>query len=100
MHCIQNIVLKKSLSNYVLGIMLLIMIWWMVQMEVSMTQANCLIQDIICILFNNDKIGTLTRIKNSDLYEHGMHLLWTPMKFISKDVQVGQKSTTIFLQGL
>jgi hypothetical protein len=45
-------------------------------------------QEVIWILFNNPKCGQLTRIKNAHLYEHEIHLTWTPIEPISKDIQI------------
>jgi hypothetical protein len=45
-------------------------------------------QEVIWILFNNPKCGQLTRIKNAHLHEYEMHLTWTPIRPISKDIQI------------
>jgi hypothetical protein len=45
-------------------------------------------QEVIWILFNNPKCGQLTRIKNAHLHEHEIHLTWTPIEPISKDIQI------------
>jgi len=52
-------------------------------------------QEVIWILFNNPKCGQLTRIKNAHLYEHEIHLRWTPIEPISKDIQIGSNSSHI-----
>ncbi len=41
------------------------------------------------------KSGQLTRIKNANFYEHKIHLTWTPIEPISKDIQIGSNSTHI-----
>ncbi len=46
-------------------------------------------QEVIWILFTNPKCGQHTRIKNAHLYEHEIHPTWTPIKPISKDIQIG-----------
>jgi len=48
-------------------------------------------QEIIWILFNNPKCGQLTKIRNAHLYEHEIHPTWTPIKPISKKIQIGSK---------
>jgi hypothetical protein len=52
-------------------------------------------QKVIWILFNDPKCGQFTRIKNAYLYEHEIHPTWTPIKPISKDIQVGSNSSYI-----
>jgi len=47
------------------------------------------------ILFINPKCGQLTKIKNAHLYEHEIHLTWTPIEPISKDIQTGSNSPHI-----
>jgi len=46
-------------------------------------------QEVIWILFNNPKCDQLTRIKNAHLYEHEIYPAWTPVKPISKYIQIG-----------
>jgi hypothetical protein len=53
---------------------------------------------VIWILFNNPKCGQLTRIKNAHLYEHEIHLTWTPIEPISKDIQIGSNSFHIIIR--
>jgi hypothetical protein len=43
-------------------------------------------------LFNNIKSGQLTRTKNAHFYEHKIHLMWTPIQPILKDIQIGSNS--------
>jgi len=50
------------------------------------------LEEVIWILFNNPKCGQLTRIRNAHLYEHEIHPTWTPIKPISKDIQIGSNS--------
>jgi len=50
---------------------------------------------VIWILFNNPKCGQLTKIKNAHLYEHEIHLTWTPIELISKDIQIGSNFSHI-----
>ncbi len=49
-------------------------------------------QEVIWILFNNPKCDQLTRIKNAHLYEHEIHLAWTPIEPIFKDIKIGSNS--------
>ncbi len=49
-------------------------------------------QAVIWILFNNIKSGQLTRTKNAHFYEHKIHLMWTPIQPILKDIQIGSNS--------
>jgi hypothetical protein len=52
-------------------------------------------QEVIWILFNNPKRGELRRINNAHLFEHEIRPTWTPIKFISKDIQIGSNSSHI-----
>jgi hypothetical protein len=52
-------------------------------------------QEFIWILFNILKSGQLTRTKNGHFYEQKIHRMWTPIKPISKDIQIGSNSIHI-----
>lgn len=57
---------------------------WMMYMKFFMAQHLRHHLDML----NNDKSGTLIGNNFFYLYEHEIHLKWTPIKVISKDVQV------------
>jgi hypothetical protein len=42
--------------------------------------------------------GQLTRIKNTHLHEREIHLTWTPIEPISKDIQIGSTSSHIIIR--
>jgi hypothetical protein len=44
---------------------------------------------------NNPKCGQVARIKNAHLYGHEIHPTWTPIEYISKDIQIGSNSSHI-----
>ncbi len=77
--CVGNYAIHDGLVNGVDGIF-----------ERSTKVFN--LEEVIWILFNNPKCGQLTRIKNAHLYEHEIHPTWTPIKLISKDIQIGSNS--------
>jgi hypothetical protein len=52
-------------------------------------------QEVIWILFNNLKCGQVTTINNAHLYGHEIHPTWTPIEYISKDIQIGLNSSHI-----
>ena len=57
-------------------------------------------QTIIWILFNNSKIGHLTRIKNNHMYTQEIHPTWTPIEPISEEIQIGSNSNHIITRSL
>jgi hypothetical protein len=50
---------------------------------------------IIWIMFQNSKIGTLTREKYNHYYNNNIESKWTPIELIIKDIKVGKSQSFI-----
>jgi hypothetical protein len=50
---------------------------------------------IIWLMFQNSKIGTLTRKKYNHFYDSNIESKWTPIKPITRDIKVGKSQSFI-----
>jgi hypothetical protein len=58
-------------------------------------QQHIVKKTIIWIMFQNSKIGTLTREKYNHYYDNNIDSKWTPIEPIIKDIKVGKSQSFI-----
>jgi len=55
-------------------------------------------KNIIWIMFQNSKIGTLTRETHSHYYNNNIESKWTPIEPIINDIKVGKSQSFIIMR--